>query len=195
MPNKRIGLFFGSFNPIHNGHLILASLIQSYASLDEVWLVVSPHNPHKPKKSLLNQNHRLFMIQKAIENHPYLRASSIEFSLPTPNYTINTLVHIQEKNPNDSFHLIMGMDNLSSFQQWKSPNEILDKVDILVYPRLGSVQPDWSINHPKIILVPTPIIELSSTEIRKRIKENKSISFFVPETVEKIINKEGFYCG
>lgn len=193
MKHKRIGLFFGSFNPIHNGHLILAEMILEKANLDECWFILSPHNPHKKKNSLLDQNHRLFLLQKAIENHPNLKINTIEFKLPQPNYTINTLIHLKEKYDEIEFFLIMGMDNLENFTQWKNPEEILTIAHLLVYPRLGHEPPIWAKEHLKITLMDTPIIELSSTLIRNRIKDGLSISAFVPEIVERMIEKEGFY--
>lgn len=193
MKHKRVGLFFGSFNPIHNGHLILAEMILEKASLDECWFVLSPHNPHKKKSSLLDQNHRLFLLQEALENHPNLKINTIEFKLPQPNYTINTLVHLKEKYSEVDFYLIMGMDNLENFLQWKNPEEILDTANILVYPRLGHTVPDWAKDHPKVSIIDTPLIELSSTLIRNRVKAGLNISAFVPEVVAKMIEKEGFY--
>jgi nicotinate-nucleotide adenylyltransferase len=193
MKHKRVGLFFGSFNPIHNGHLILAEMILEKASLDECWFVLSPHNPHKKKSSLLDQNHRLFLLQEALENHPNLKINTIEFKLPQPNYTFNTLVHLKEKYSEVDFNLIMGMDNLENFLQWKNPEEILDTANILVYPRLGHTVPDWAKHHPKVSIIDTPLIELSSTLIRNRVKAGLNISAFVPEVVAKMIEKEGFY--
>ena len=193
MKHKRVGLFFGSFNPIHNGHLILAEMILEKASLDECWFVLSPHNPHKKKSSLLDQNHRLFLLQETLENHPNLKINTIEFKLPQPNYTFNTLVHLKEKYSEVAFYLIMGMDNLENFLQWKNPEEILDTANILVYPRLGHTVPDWAKEHPKVSIIDTPLIELSSTLIRNRVKAGLNISAFVPEVVAKMIEKEGFY--
>lgn len=193
MKRKRVGLFFGSFNPIHNGHLILAELIVENAALDECWLILSPHNPHKKRSSLLHQNHRLFLIQEALSNHPKIKINTIEFKLPTPNYTINTLVHLKEKNPEIEFSIIMGMDNLEGFQQWRQPKEILELSKILVYPRIGYEMPEWAENDNRVLLVSTPILEISSTQIRERIKKGLSIFGFVPDPVAKIIEKEGFY--
>lgn len=193
MKHKRVGLFFGSFNPIHNGHLILAEMILEKASLDECWFVLSPHNPHKRKSTLLDQNHRLFLLREALESHPKLKINTIEFKLPQPNYTFNTLIHLKEKYSNVDFHLIMGMDNLENFLQWKNPEEILDAAKILVYPRLGHSIPDWAKENEKVLIIDTPIIELSSTLIRHRVKAGLTISSFVPEVVAKMIEKEGFY--
>jgi nicotinate-nucleotide adenylyltransferase len=193
MKHKRVGLFFGSFNPIHNGHLILAEMILEKASLDECWFVLSPHNPHKKKSTLLNQNLRLFLLQEALENHPNLKINTIEFKLPQPNYTFNTLVHLKEKYDEVQFYLIMGMDNLENFYQWKNPEEILDAANILVYPRLGHSIPDWAKENQKVSIIDTPLIDLSSTLIRQRVKAGLTISAFVPEVVAKMIEKEGFY--
>ncbi|MFY8133083.1 MAG: nicotinate (nicotinamide) nucleotide adenylyltransferase [Bacteroidia bacterium] len=199
MKRKRVGLFFGSFNPIHNGHLILAELILEKASLNECWFVLSPHNPHKKKSSLLDQNHRLFLLQEVLKNHPNLKISTIEFKLPQPNYTINTLVHLKEQFPEIDFHLIMGMDNLENFLHWKSPEEIMEIANLLVYPRVGHQIPSWAENHSKISVIETPMIEISSTIIRERVKSGLTIHGFVPEIVAHLIDKEGFYrsssCG
>jgi nicotinate-nucleotide adenylyltransferase len=132
-------------------------------------------------------------LQEALENHPNLKINTIEFKLPQPNYTFNTLVHLKEKYSEVDFYLIMGMDNLENFLQWKNPEEILDTANILVYPRLGHIVPDWAKDHPKILIIDTPLIELSSTLIRNRVKTGLSISAFVPEVVAKMIEKEGFY--
>ena len=173
---KKIGLYFGTFNPIHIGHLIIANHLVENSDLDEIWLVVTPHNPHKKKKTLLEDHHRLAMVRIALEEYPKLKASNIEFNLPQPNYTTNTLAHLEEKYPEKSFCLIMGEDNLKSLHKWKNYKVILDRYSIYVYPRIseGSMETEFK-NHPKITKIDAPIMELSSTYIRKSIPEGKNI--------------------
>lgn len=188
----RIGLFFGSFNPIHVGHMVLGNYMVSFTDLEQVWFVVSPHNPLKEKSSLLHQNQRLHMVNLAIGDHPNLKSSNIEFSLPQPSYTINTLVHLKEKFPNHEFSLIMGADNLQSFHKWKNYEEILKHYSLYVYPRPGYEGGEW-MNHPKVKITDAPLIEISSTFIRNAIKNKKDVSFFVPPTVWQYIDEMSFY--
>lgn len=192
MTNKRIGLFFGSFNPIHLGHLIIANYMANFTELDEVWFVVSPQNPFKEKKSLGNMYDRLEMVNLAIEGSEKLRASDIEFNLPQPSYTIDTLVYLQEKYPNRDFILIMGEDNLVGFTKWKNADIILRDYRIIVYPRPGYDGGELK-NHPSVTMTDTPVMELSSTFVRKAIKENKNIKFFTPDKVVEFIDKKGLY--
>jgi len=191
---KKIGLYFGSFNPIHIGHLIIANHLVENTSLDEVWFVVTPHNPHKEKKTLLADAHRLQLVRLAVEYYPKLKASNIEFGLPQPSYTVNTLAHISEKYPNYSFALIMGEDNLKSFPKWKNYEAILAFYDIYVYPRISDLAiPNSLKNHRKIHFVQAPIIELSATTIRKGIAANKNIKPLLPDAVWKYIDEMNFY--
>jgi len=192
--DKKIGLYFGTFNPIHIGHLTIANHMVEYSSLDEIWMVVTPHNPHKKKSSLLNNYHRLRMVQDALESYPKLKASNIEFDLPQPNYTVNTLAHLEEKYPDQQFCLIMGEDNLKSFHKWKNHEVILDRYEVYVYPRIseGEVGTQFS-NHPKIHKVDAPIMELSSTFIRKAISEGKNVRPMVPAEVWRFIDEMRFY--
>jgi nicotinate-nucleotide adenylyltransferase len=192
MANKKIGLFFGSFNPIHIGHLIIANYMANFTELDEVWFVVSPQNPFKEKKSLGNMYDRLEMVNLAIEGLEKLRASDIEFNLPQPSYTIDTLVYLQEKYPNNDFVLIMGEDNLAGLLKWKNADIILRDYRIIVYPRPGYDGGDLK-NHPSVTMTDTPLMELSSTFVRKAIKENKNIKFFIPDKVLEFIDKKGLY--
>jgi len=192
MANKKIGLFFGSFNPIHIGHLIIANYMANFTELDEVWFVVSPQNPFKEKKSLGNMYDRLEMVNLAIEGLEKLRASDIEFHLPQPSYTIDTLVYLQEKYPNNDFVLIMGEDNLAGLLKWKNADIILRDYRIIVYPRPGYDGGDLK-NHPSVTMTDTPVMELSSTFVRKAIKENKNIKFFIPDKVLEFIDKKGLY--
>ena len=192
MANKKIGLFFGSFNPIHIGHLIIANYMANFTELDEVWFVVSPQNPFKEKKSLGNMYDRLEMVNLAIEGLEKLRASDIEFNLPQPSYTIDTLVYLQEKYPNNDFVLIMGEDNLAGLLKWKNADIILRDYRIIVYPRPGYDGGELK-NHPSVTMTDTPVMELSSTFVRKAIKENKNIKFFTPDKVVEFIDKKGLY--
>jgi len=192
--NKKVGLFFGTFNPIHTGHLIIANHMAEYSDLEEIWLVVTPHNPHKKKSSLLDNHHRLEMVYKACEDYEKLKPSNIEFDLPQPNYTVNTLAHLQEKFPSNQFCLIMGEDNLKNFHKWKNSEVIIDNHDIYVYPRiaLGVAAKEYQ-DHPKIIRVSAPIVEISSTFIRKAIKNAKNIKPLLNEKVWEYIDLMNFY--
>ncbi|GGX11675.1 nicotinate (nicotinamide) nucleotide adenylyltransferase [Aquimarina muelleri] len=191
---KKIGLYFGTFNPIHIGHLTIANHMAEFSDLDEIWMVVTPHNPHKKKKTLLDNYHRLEMVYRAIESYPKLKPSDVEFKLPQPNYTVHTLVHLQEKYPDKEFHLIMGEDNLKSFHKWKNYEVILEKHNVYVYPRIaeGVVKTQFS-NHSKIQRINAPIMEISSTFIRKSIAEGKNIRPLLPATVWKYIDEMNFY--
>ena len=185
-------MFFGSFNPIHIGHMVLANYMVSFTDLDEVWFVVSPHNPFKEKHTLLAQNHRLYMVKLAIENHTKFKASDIEFKLSQPSYTIHTLTYLKEKYPKKNFHLIMGMDNLQSFHKWKNYEQIIRNHSIYVYPRQQSHAGDF-VNHPTIHITEAPIIEISSSFIRKAILDKKDVSCFMPEKVAAYVSEMNFY--
>ncbi len=191
---KKIGLYFGTFNPIHVGHLIIANHLVENSDLDEIWLVVTPHNPHKKKKTLLDDHHRLAMVRIALEEYPKLKASNIEFDLPQPNYTTNTLAHLEEKYPEKLFSLIMGEDNLKSFHKWKNYEVILDRYSIYVYPRIseGTIETQFT-GHPKITKVDAPIMELSSTFIRKGIQSGSNVRPMLPHTVWKYLDEMNFY--
>ena len=192
MANRKIGLFFGSFNPIHVGHLIIANYMVSYTSLDEVWFVVSPQNPFKEKKSLGNMYDRLEMVSLAIGDSDQLKASDIEFKLPQPSYTIDTLVHLKEKYPSKDFVLIMGEDNLEGLPKWKNYEIILRDYEIIVYPRPGYDGGELK-KHAAVTMTDTPVMELSSTFLRQAIKDRKSIKFFTPDKVAEFIDKKGLY--
>lgn len=190
----KIGLYFGTFNPIHQGHLILANHMAEYSNMDEIWLVVTPHNPHKKKVSLLEDHHRLEMVHLATKDFPKLKPSDVEFKLPQPNYTVNTLAHLFDKYPQHEFALIMGEDNLKSFTKWKNYDVILENHSIYVYPRIADGVVDESlIHHPKITRVEAPIIELSSTFIRNNIKQGKEIRPMLPANVWEYIEHNLFY--
>ncbi len=189
----KIGLFFGTFNPIHVGHLIIANHLVEYSDLDAVWFVVTPLNPHKKKNSLLADHHRLAMVRIAVEDYPKLQASDIEFGLNQPNYTINTLVYIGEKYPEHTFSLIMGEDNLNSFHKWKNYEVILENHDIYVYPRITTKKESQFDRHPKIHKVAAPIVEISATAIRKAIKNKQEIRPLLPCDVWKYLDEMNFY--
>ena len=171
----KIGLFFGSFNPIHIGHLIIANHMVEYSDMDQIWFVVTPHNPHKKKSSLLDDTHRITMANIAVEEYRNLKVSNIEFGLPEPNYTVDTLAYISEKYPNHNFSLIMGEDNLKSFHKWKNHKVILENYSIYVYPRKaeGTIAKEL-LEGNRIHKIEAPIVEISSTLIRKSIQEKKS---------------------
>ncbi|MFN0291372.1 nicotinate (nicotinamide) nucleotide adenylyltransferase [Pedobacter helvus] len=187
-----IGLFFGSFNPIHIGHLVIANYMANYTSLKEVWFVVSPHNPLKQKSGLADMYDRLEMARLATENSPHLKVSDIEFKLPQPSYTIDTLIYLKEKYPGKEFALIMGADNLSSFKKWKNYELLLQNHQLFVYPRPGVDLSEW-VNHPSVVITETPQMEISSTFIRNAIKQEKSIQFLVPDAVIDFMDKKSLY--
>ena len=187
-----IGLFFGSFNPIHVGHMVLANYMASFTDLEQIWFVVSPHNPLKEKSSLLNQNQRLHMVNLAIGDNDKLKSSNIEFGLSQPSYTINTLAHLKEKYPQHQFSLIMGEDNLESFTKWKNYEEILKNHKLYVYPRPNSNSGDLKA-HSNVIMTEAPLMDISSTIIRQAIKDKKDVSFFVPQAVWQYLDEMSFY--
>ena len=190
----KVGLYFGSFNPIHIGHLVIANHMVEHSNLDKVWFVVTPHNPFKKKSSLLDNYQRLEMVYRATKDYDTLSPSDIEFNLPQPNYTINTLVYLEEKFPDYQFCLIMGEDNLKSFHRWKNYELILKNHDVYVYPRLseGKVETQFD-EHKKIHHVKAPIMELSSTFIRKSIKTGKNVKPMLPEHVWEYLDEMNFY--
>ncbi|WP_432412137.1 nicotinate (nicotinamide) nucleotide adenylyltransferase [Rasiella sp. SM2506] len=193
--NKKIGLYFGTFNPIHVGHLTIANHMVEFGGLDEVWMVVTPHNPHKKKSTLLDNHHRIAMVDIALEQYPKIKSSKIEFDLPQPNYTVNTLVVLQEKYPEQQFCLIMGEDNLKSLHKWKNYEVILERYPIYVYPRIsGEVKVSASVlESNSITKVAAPIMELSSTFIRKAIKNGKNIRPMLPQNVWEYLDEMNFY--
>jgi len=189
---KRIGLFFGSFNPIHIGHLAIANYFVEFTDLDQLWFVVSPQNPLKPRGSLLADYHRLHLVDEAIGNSPLFRSSKIEFELPKPSYTIDTLTYLTEKYPENKFILLIGADNLESFQKWKNYQVILDEYEIMVYPRPGYPE-KFSHIQGNIRLIHAPLMEISSSFIRQSIQEGKDVSFFMPKAVSDYIQEMHFY--
>jgi nicotinate-nucleotide adenylyltransferase len=190
---KKTGLFFGSFNPIHVGHLIIGSHLAHYTDLSQVWYVVSPQNPLKEKKELLKQNLRLEMVQLATEDDPKLRTSDIEFHLSQPSYTINTLLHLEEKYPDRKWVLIMGADNVATLPKWKNYETLISNYEIYVYPR-----PYYEIDEaslaPNIKLIKdVPLMEISASYIRRAIRERTNARFFLPDKVFEFIDKWGLY--
>ncbi|HRP89838.1 MAG TPA: nicotinate (nicotinamide) nucleotide adenylyltransferase [Edaphocola sp.] len=186
-----IGLYFGSFNPIHLGHLIIANYVIEHSDLEKIWFVVSPQNPLKPSKSLLNEYDRLFLVDLAIESNPKFQSSKIEFGLPKPSYTIDTLTYLQEKHPNDNFFVIMGSDSYQNIKKWKNYEQLLKHYDIIVYQR-----PNFLITEilsEKTQILNAPLIEISATLIRNLIKENKSIRYLLPDSVIKYIKENRYY--
>lgn len=188
----KTGLFFGSFNPVHNGHMVIANFFTEFSDLNQVWFVVSPHNPLKPAGSLLNDFQRLQLVELAIGDYRKMKASKIEFGLPKPSYTINTLTHLQEKYPQHEFVLIMGSDNLHTFHKWKNYEQILEYYSIYIYPRPGFDGGDFK-SHPKVKFIEAPLMEISSTFIRNSIKSKKDVRFMMPEKVADYIDEMNFY--
>ncbi len=189
---KKIGLFFGSFNPVHVGHMIIANHMVTNGSVEEVWMVVSPHNPLKEKASLANDHDRLHLVNLAIGNNVKIKSSNIEFSLPKPSYTIDTLTYLKEKYPTIDFHLIMGGDNLATIDKWKNYEKLLSDFKILVYSRPNYELGDKS-QHPNVTIVEAPMLNLSASYIRTCIKEKKSIQYLVPDEVYKYLENSNMY--
>ena len=187
----KVGLYFGSFNPIHVGHLIIASHILNETDLQRIWFVVSPQNPFKNSENLLNEYDRLHLVQKAIEDDNRLKASDIEFSLPKPSYTVHTLTYLQEKYPDHQFSIIMGSDSFQNLGKWKNAEVIIANYPILVYKRPGfEVENKWNAN---IQIMNAPLLEISATHIRELIKSGKSIKYLLPPAVEEEITNYGFF--
>lgn len=191
---ERIGLFFGSFNPIHNGHLIIANYIVENTNIDKVWFVLSPQNPLKKTADLLDDEIRLRLLKLAIKNNNKFRASDVEFSLNKPSYTINTLNYLKLKYKNKEFILIIGEDNLECFEKWKDYKEILNSYEIYVYPR-SNIKSNKFLDFNNVIRISSPQLEISSTQIRENIKTNKSIRYLLPDTVRKEMEKNNYYCN
>jgi nicotinate-nucleotide adenylyltransferase len=189
---QKIGLFFGSFNPIHIGHLIIAEVMAQNTDLHKVWLVVSPQNPLKPSKGLLHEFDRHDMVKAAIADNYKLEASDIEFHLSKPSYTIHTLTHLTEKHPDKEFKVIVGEDNLENFVRWKNYQQILEQYGLYVYPR-PNVSASELKSHPNVKMIDAPLLDISATYIRRCIKNNKSIRYLVPEVVEQMIRSKNFY--
>ncbi|HET7115750.1 MAG TPA: nicotinate (nicotinamide) nucleotide adenylyltransferase [Hanamia sp.] len=188
----KIGLYFGSFNPIHNGHLIIASHIANYTALDRVWFVISPQNPLKQNASLINENHRKHLIDLAIEGEKKLRSSNIEFKLPRPSYTIDTLTHLNDRYPQHEFSIIMGSDSFGNIKKWKNYEVLLRDYEVIIYER-----PGFKVNSEmltaKIKVLHSPLLQISSTHIRDMIHGKKSIRYLVPDVVKEEIERQQYY--
>lgn len=199
----KIGLFFGSFNPIHIGHLILANTIAESAQLDKVWFVVSPQNPFKKKESLLHEFDRYDMVEKAIFDNTNLAACDAEFHLPKPSYTIDTLTYLYEKHPKYEFSILMGSDNLLNLKKWKNYEKVLEYHQIYVYPRpnksvgASALEENFVLGelyaHPNVHITDAPLLEISATYLRERIQNEQSIRYLVPEILEEYIKRKKFY--
>lgn len=194
----KIGLYFGTFNPIHIGHLVIANHMAEYSGLDQVWMMVTPHNPHKKKDTLLDDYQRLQLVFLATEDYPKIKPSDFEFKLPQPNYTVNTLAHLQDQYPQHDFSLIMGEDNLNTFHKWKNYDVILENHEVYVYPRLAEKDAEeignhQFQNHPKIHMIDAPVVEISATFIRKSIKGKKNVRPLLPHKVWEYVDHNNFY--
>ena len=197
----KIGLFFGTYNPIHVGHLIIANYMVQYTDLDKVWMVVSPQNPLKKRETLLEDFHRINMVREAIDQNPLLWACDVEFNLEKPSYTVNTLVHLQEQYPDHEFTLIMGEDNLRTFHKWRNFQYILDYHSIIVYPRVYTEQEQEQLarkenrfeGHPKIQVVPAPVLKVSSSLIRRMIGQGKDPRYLLTPEVYRYVDEMNFY--
>src|SRR5665213_1556726 len=177
---KKIGLFFGSFNPIHIGHLVIAEYMVEFAGLDKVWFVVSPQNPLKEERTLLAERQRLQMVRRAIDFDNRFKASNIEFSLPKPSYTIHTLAYLKEKHPAQQFALIMGADNITTLHKWKNYEQLLNDYEIYVYPRKENIEIPEYAKRASVHLTQAPVMEISSTFIRSALKEKKETRYMLP---------------
>ena len=190
----KIGLFFGTYNPIHVGHLIIANHLAEHSDLDQIWLVVTPQSPHKKKQSLLDDHQRLELVFRATKDFPKLAPSAIEFNLPQPNYTVHTLAYLEEKHPEHQFALIMGEDNLRSLPKWKNADVIMGNYPIYVYPRkLKTASDSVSYSSETVTHIHAPIMEISSTFIRQQIKDGKNIKPLLPLAVWDYIDEMNFY--
>ena len=189
---KKVGIYSGSFNPIHHGHVILANYLVEFADLDELWFVVTPQNPLKQKEDLLDDDERLKMVQLAVGDDPRFFVSDIEMHMPTPSYTINTLTALSEQHPDCEFIFICGMDSLQNFKNWREYQRILDNYELLVFPREGYDGGEL-INYPSVTVLKTPILEISSTFIRQCVKEGRDVRHFMPEKAFVYLKEHRFY--
>lgn len=189
----KIGLFFGSFNPVHTGHLLIANYFVQFTHLDKIWFIVSPQNPFKANDTLLDERTRLEMLKLAINGDERFNASDFEFNLTRPSYTVNTLAELQKTYPNDTFIPIIGGDNLQSFHLWKDYETIIANHEIYVYRRAGFHENPLLANHPKIKIFEVPLLNISSTYIREMLQAEKSVKYLVPEKVEKYIKEHKLY--
>jgi len=189
---SKIGLFFGTFNPIHMGHMIVANVMLESTDINRVWFVVSPQNPFKKKSNLLHEFERMEMVRAAVYENYRMDVSDIEMKLPKPSYTIDTLIYLSEKFPDKNFVLIIGEDNLHSFHKWKNSDKILENFNLYVYPRPSSL-PSAMLENGKVTLIDAPKVDISATFIRNFVKEGKSIQYLVPHPVADMIADKKFY--
>lgn len=189
---QKIGLFFGSFNPVHTGHLVIAQTMVDRTDLDKIWFVVSPQNPFKPAKSLLHEFDRFDMVSAAIADNSRLGVTDVEFHLPRPSYTIDTLQYLRAKHPETEFCLILGEDNLEGFPRWKESESILNSHRLYIYPRPHATDSPLR-HHNHVMMVPAPMMDISATWIRQAVRDRKSIRYLVPDVVAEIIDRKGFY--
>ncbi|HET9056069.1 MAG TPA: nicotinate (nicotinamide) nucleotide adenylyltransferase [Chitinophagaceae bacterium] len=187
----KVALYFGSFNPIHNGHLIIANYVLQNSDVDQVWFVVSPQNPFKSESALLNEYQRLHLVNLAIEGEPKLKATNIEFGLPKPSYTVNTLAYLKEKYPEHTFVILMGSDSFQNIHKWKNASVILKNYPLYIYPRPGFEITET--HGANITQLNAPLVEISATHLRKLIKTGKTIRYLVPDKVLEEITKAGYY--
>ena len=189
----KVGLYFGSFNPIHIGHMAIANYMVEFTSIDQLWFVVSPQNPLKNKTNLLNDYHRLELVNRAIDDDNRFRASNIEFNLPKPSYTIDTLAYVKDKYPDYEFVILMGSDNLESFHRWKNFKTIVQNYGIIVYPRPGFEQAKVLQHENIVIAKDAPMMEVSSSFIRNAIKDGKDVRHYLPQNVWRYVDEMNFY--
>jgi nicotinate-nucleotide adenylyltransferase len=191
-PGKNVGLYFGSFNPIHIGHLAIANYMVEFTGISQLWFVVTPHSPHKTKTGLLNDYDRLDLVKMAVEGDQRLQVCDIEFYLPKPSYTVDTLAYLSDRNPTLNFKILIGSDNLKNFHRWKNYEVILSNYGIIVYPRPGFRNVRYK-DHPNIIIADAPQMDISSSFIRDAIRSGKDIRHFLPPNIWEYIDKKGFY--
>jgi len=189
----KVGLYFGSYNPIHIGHLAIANYMVEFTDIDQLWFVVSPQNPFKKKANLLDDYQRLEMVHRAVDGDDRLRASNIEFNLPKPSYTIDTLVYLKEQFPNYQFAIIMGSDNLENFHKWKNAEQIIENYGVIVYPRPGFDKSKIQVHKNISIAENAPLMEISSSFIRKAIKSGKDVRHFLPPKTREYLEEMNFY--
>jgi len=189
---RRVGLLFGSFNPVHTGHLILAEYFATRTDLAEVWLVVSPQSPFKIGDELLPEVQRLALLETAIADNPRLRVEAIELSLPRPSYTIVTLDALRANHPDCDFVLLMGSDNLAGLPRWRAADRLTQEIDLYVYPRPGTTLPDLA-PYPRVRVLNAPVLDISATFIRQSIRAGQSIRYLVPAAVEQAVAVHGYY--